>query len=129
MLNNPGNQAIKCFLSSLKILIHIGHSDPWIALHVFANIRNAQTAFIKRPWLSLLFLDFRIDKNPFERSQCFALSLIQFLARDYGTTPIAQYWIQQALQVEPAMAKRSFTQEFLDTYFQPEVAAKCGQVG
>ncbi len=58
-----------------------------------------------------------------------ALSLVRELAKNHGTSNIAQYWIKQVMVVEPALAKEGFSKEFLDTYFQPEVAAQCGPVG
>ncbi len=42
---------------------------------------------------------------------------------------IIQYWIRQILEVEPEIAAQTFSQEFLEEYFQPEVAAKCGRSG
>ncbi len=38
-----------------------------------------------------------------------------------------QYWMRQVLEVEPQVASDVFTQEFLDAYFKPEIAAKCGK--
>jgi len=58
-----------------------------------------------------------------------ALELVRELAKNHGTTNIAQYWIKQVMVVEPALAKKGFSKDFLDTYFQPEVAAQCGPVG
>ncbi|HOX44761.1 MAG TPA: hypothetical protein PK668_14275 [Myxococcota bacterium] len=58
-----------------------------------------------------------------------AARLARELARNFGTVPIAQYWLQQILQVEPAIASEQFDQEFLATYFVPEVAARCGKAG
>lgn len=42
--------------------------------------------------------------------------------------PIVQYWIKKAMEVEPEMADEQFTEEFLEEYFRPSVAAKCGRV-
>lgn len=58
-----------------------------------------------------------------------AVELVRELAVNHGTTAIAQYWLRQVLTVEPGMARKSFTRDFLDAYYQPEVAAKCGHVG
>ncbi len=41
--------------------------------------------------------------------------------------PVLQYWIQRFLEVEPEIAEEHFTPEFLDRYYRPEVAAKCGR--
>ena len=43
--------------------------------------------------------------------------------------PIVQYWLQNAMEVEPEMAALSFDAEFLESYFRPSVAAKCGRCG
>jgi hypothetical protein len=58
-----------------------------------------------------------------------AARLARELARNFGTVPISQYWLQQVLQVEPAIASQQFDKEFLATYFVPEVAARCGKAG
>jgi hypothetical protein len=58
-----------------------------------------------------------------------AARLARELARNFGTVPISQYWLRQILQVEPGIAKVQFDQEFLNTYYVPEVAARCGPAG
>jgi hypothetical protein len=58
-----------------------------------------------------------------------AVSLIRELARAFPATHIAQYWLDQLLKVEPALAQSDLGKEFLDTYYQPALAAQCGQVG
>ncbi len=42
---------------------------------------------------------------------------------------IIQYWMKQIMEIEPGIASRVFTQAFLDSYFNPEVAASCGRCG
>ncbi len=58
-----------------------------------------------------------------------AIELIKEMASNYGTAPITQYWIDVVLKVEPKMARKRFSRGFLNTYYQPEVAAKCGPAG
>ncbi len=58
-----------------------------------------------------------------------AVELIRVLATNYGTTRITQYWLRQVQQVEPKLARELLGQEFLKTYYLPEVAAQCGPVG
>jgi hypothetical protein len=58
-----------------------------------------------------------------------AAELVVELAKNHGDAKIAQYWIKQVLTVEPQTAKDKFSKEFLQTHYQPEVAAQCGQVG
>lgn len=57
-----------------------------------------------------------------------ALSLMM-AAAVRSEAPIIQYWLKQALEVEPALAEEVFGQEFVDQYFQPQVAASCGRAG
>jgi hypothetical protein len=43
--------------------------------------------------------------------------------------PIIQYWLKRAMEVEPQMAGEAFGEDFLATYFRPDVAARCGRTG
>ena len=58
-----------------------------------------------------------------------ATELVVELAKNHGDSNIAQYWIKQVMTVEPQMAREKFSREFIKNHYQPEVAAKCGQVG
>lgn len=58
-----------------------------------------------------------------------AVELVKELARRHPESLIAQYWLRQALLVEPELAGRLLTPEFLERHYQPEVAARCGPVG
>jgi len=58
-----------------------------------------------------------------------ALELIKELAARHGDARIAQYWLRQALTVEPAISGRVFSRAFVTEHYQPEVAAQCGPVG
>ena len=42
---------------------------------------------------------------------------------------ILQYWMRQVLEVEPEIAAEIFTVGFIESYFKPDVAAKCGRCG
>lgn len=42
---------------------------------------------------------------------------------------IVQYWIRQAMEVEPEIAVATFTPEFLSTCFDTQVAARVGRCG
>ena len=57
-----------------------------------------------------------------------ALELIKELAKSHADTRIAQYWLGQALNVEPALARETLSEDFLAAHFKPEVAAQCGPV-
>jgi hypothetical protein len=58
-----------------------------------------------------------------------ALTLIKELAARHGDARIAQYWLRQALTVEPAISGKVLSRAFVTEYYQPEVAARCGPVG
>lgn len=42
---------------------------------------------------------------------------------------ILQYWIRQVLEVEPDIARKIFSEEFLESCYEPEVASRCGKSG
>ncbi|MEL6179418.1 MAG: hypothetical protein AAFS10_10715 [Myxococcota bacterium] len=42
---------------------------------------------------------------------------------------IVQYWIRQVLEVEPEIAREVFTPSFVNEYFDPLVASRCGRGG
>ena len=59
--------------------------------------------------------------------QTAALLVVEAAAR--SDADIIQYWIGQVIQVEPEIARETFTQEFLETHFNPDVASRCGRKG
>ncbi len=58
-----------------------------------------------------------------------AVVLIKDLAKKHSDSLIAQYWLKQVMQVEPELAREHLSKEFLEQYYQPEVAAQCGSAG
>jgi hypothetical protein len=58
-----------------------------------------------------------------------ALELVKELAARHGEAKIAQYWLRQALTVEPAIARKVLSRDFVAEHYQPEVAAQCGPAG
>ncbi len=56
-----------------------------------------------------------------------ALVLMVAAARR-SDAPIVQFWLKKAMDVEPELVAEHFDEEFLEEYFRPEVAAKCGRV-
>ncbi len=58
-----------------------------------------------------------------------AIELVKELAEKHSKALIAQYWLKQVQQVEPELARKQISREFLNTYYKPEVAAQCGPVG
>lgn len=57
-----------------------------------------------------------------------AMDLMVAAARR-SEAPIVQFWLKNAMEVEPQMAEERFSDEFLEQYFKPSVAAQCGRVG
>ncbi len=58
-----------------------------------------------------------------------ATDLIMELAKRYGDSLIAQYWLKQLITVEPQIARQRLPQDFIQTHYRPELAAQCGPVG
>jgi hypothetical protein len=58
-----------------------------------------------------------------------ALELVKELVARHGDAKIAQYWLGQALTIEPAIARKVLSREFVTEHYRPEVAAQCGPVG
>jgi hypothetical protein len=58
-----------------------------------------------------------------------ALELVKELAARHGDARIAQYWLHQALTIEPGIARKVLSRDFVARHYQPEVAAQCGPVG
>jgi hypothetical protein len=46
-----------------------------------------------------------------------------------SSAPVVQFWIRQALEIEPEMSAEHLDEEFLKEHFRPDVAARCGRVG
>ena len=58
-----------------------------------------------------------------------AMQVVRELAEDHADQPVAQYWLRQALTLEPETAKRFLDDAFVDGHYDPAVAARCGPVG
>lgn len=58
-----------------------------------------------------------------------AAALVRKLAEHQPNERITQYWLDQVQQVEPELAQKMFEKGFLERYFRPEVAARCGSFG
>ena len=65
MLNDSRNDPAEGFLLFFKVFIQIFNNDIGLAKHILANIGNAQTAFVKRPFIARFLNDFCIDKHFF----------------------------------------------------------------
>ena len=58
-----------------------------------------------------------------------AAALIQSFLEEHPSTPVAHFWVQKLLSVEPAIGQRMLSSEFLEQRFKPELAACCGPTG
>ncbi len=56
-----------------------------------------------------------------------AIALMIAAARR-SDAPVIQFWLKKAMEVEPQLAAEQFTEEFLEEFFKPAVAARCGRV-
>lgn len=54
---------------------------------------------------------------------------VMIAAAQRSEASIVQYWLKNAMEVEPEMAAEKFDEEFLMKYFKPSVAASCGRCG
>ncbi|MFH1533113.1 MAG: hypothetical protein ABIK09_20495 [Pseudomonadota bacterium] len=58
-----------------------------------------------------------------------AVHLIRAFAAAHSSEKIAQYWLKQALEVEPALAQKALDEDFLKVHYRPTVAKQCGLTG
>lgn len=54
-----------------------------------------------------------------------AIRVIRAFANNHSSSRICQFWLRQALEVEPDEAKKVLNRQFLKRHFNPEVAACC----
>ena len=65
--------------------------------------------------------------NSYERP--LAAAFIRAIGPLVAGAHITQYWLKQVIEIEPELAKETFDDEFLHSYYRPEVAAQCGKAG
>lgn len=58
-----------------------------------------------------------------------AAVLVRELAERHPDERITQYWLDQVQKVEPEIAGKMFERNFIESYYRPEVAARCGSFG
>ncbi len=58
-----------------------------------------------------------------------ATSLVRHLTVTHPEAKITQYWLNQTITIEPALARENFDDDFLKRYFNPQVASQCGPAG
>ena len=56
-----------------------------------------------------------------------AVKVIKVFSLGHAHETICQFWLKQAMEVEPMAASKEFDKKFLDAYYNPEVAACCGK--
>ncbi|NOZ00835.1 MAG: hypothetical protein GXP54_02975 [Deltaproteobacteria bacterium] len=54
-----------------------------------------------------------------------AILMVKEYTTSHSEEKVCQFWLQRALEVEPAVAKEVFDDRFLEEYFRPEVAKAC----
>ena len=58
-----------------------------------------------------------------------AMDLIKALLERNDTAPISQKWLQDALTIEPELARKQLGKEFIDSHFHEEIAKGCAGCG
>jgi len=56
-----------------------------------------------------------------------AVKVIKAFSLTHAHETICQFWLKQAMEVEPMVAGKEFDKKFLETHYNPEVAACCGK--
>ena len=64
-----------------------------------------------------------------EYKRAHAIRLIRAFSEVNSVEKIAQYWIKQALEVEPLLARKEMGADFLKVHYNPTVAKQCGLTG
>ena len=55
--------------------------------------------------------------------------LILTFLQQHPTAPVAHFWIQQLMSIEPLIGREVISEELLERDFKPELAARCGPAG
>ena len=58
-----------------------------------------------------------------------AAELMGIFLKEHIDLPIAHFWIQELMSVEPALGKETLSQQLLENDFSPQLAGSCGPVG
>ena len=58
-----------------------------------------------------------------------AADLIRVFLTEHRDTPVAHFWVQEMMSVEPALGKQTLSEQALEEEFKPELAACCGPAG
>src|SRR5690554_3359402 len=58
-----------------------------------------------------------------------AIRMVREVTEHIPEELIIQFWLRKAMEVEPELAAKHFSDTFLLTYYKPEVARRCGSGG
>ena len=58
-----------------------------------------------------------------------AADLIRIFLEEHQEAPVAHFWVQEMLNVEPALGREKLSEEDLQRDYRPELAACCGPAG
>jgi hypothetical protein len=58
-----------------------------------------------------------------------AIHMIRAFGAAHDDEKIAQYWLKQAIEVEPALAQKAMEKDYLSAHYRPSVAKQCGLTG
>lgn len=58
-----------------------------------------------------------------------AIAVIRGMATRHDAEKITQYWLHQAIEIEPQLSLAGLEDAFLADHYRPEVAATCGSYG
>jgi hypothetical protein len=56
-----------------------------------------------------------------------AIAVARTFAEQHSGEKICQFWLKQAMEVEPTEARKHFDEGFLKTHYNPDLAACCGK--
>ncbi len=110
-LNNPLEKAVQRTLKAQSLSPLLAHLDKGDNPALPQMYHRA----INRLWTS------------HEREM--ATTLVRHLTLAHPQAKISQYWMNQALTIEPVIARENFSDDFLSQYFNPKVASQCGPAG
>jgi len=94
--------------------------DPGPLLQAAGGLPTTRRSLFFQRAIAALWEEFRRD---------LALPLIRAFGEGHADEKIAQFWIRQALEVEPFLARKILDEDFLRVHYHPSVARQCGLTG
>ena len=95
-----------------------GDLDP--VIRQVADLPTAARSLFYQRAINDLWAQYRRD---------LAIRLIHAFGAAHSEEKIAQYWMKQAIEVEPALAQKMLDKDFLEANYRPTVAKQCGLTG